>query len=257
MKNVFAKAAEEFKGRVAVITGGSDGLGKDLARELISLGCRVFFCGRDPRKGAAAARALGKAATFIQADLADVSQAQSFIAQVRQQSKSIDYLVNNAAIDPRIEFHSATIAEFDRLLAINLRSYFVVAQAALPDLMSGKGKAILNICTTNYMLGLSPFTVYNASKSGIVGFARSLARELGPSGIRVNTLSPGWIMTTKQLREHVTEKDKKELLEAQCLKRLLTPADVTPAMVFLLSSVSCGITGQNLVVDAGKVMCGA
>lgn len=257
MKNQFARSAEEFRRRVAVITGGSDGLGKDLVKELVALGCRVFFCGREPHKGYAVARALGKYATFIQTDLADVEQARSFIAEVLRQAKSIDYLVNNAAVDPRIEFRNASIDQFDRLVAINLRSYFVVAQAALPGLLLGKGKAILNICTTNYMLGLSPFTVYNASKSGIVGFSRSLARELGPEGIRVNTLSPGWIMTTKQLREHVTAADKRELLKAQCLKRLIMPADVTPAMLFLLSSASRGISGQNLVVDGGKVMCGA
>jgi NAD(P)-dependent dehydrogenase (short-subunit alcohol dehydrogenase family) len=254
MQGVFAGAAGEFRGRVAVVTGGSDGLGKDLVCRLIALGCRVFFCGRDPRKGAAVARKLGKTATFIQSDLGDPEQACAFIAEVRARASAIDYLVNNAAIDPRIEFRTATVAEFDRLIAINLRSYFVVAQAALPALEKGKGKAVLNICTTNYMLGLAPFTVYNAAKSGIIGFTRSLARELGPVGIRVNALSPGWIMTAKQLREHVQERDKRELLEAQCLKRLMVPADVTPAMLFLLSSAARGITGQNLVVDGGKVM---
>ena len=257
MKGIFAGAANEFRGRVAVVTGGSDGLGKDLVRDLASLGCRVFFCGRDQRKGAAVVRALGKSTTFIQADLADPHQAQSFIAKVTQETRAIDYLVNNAAIDPRIEFREATIEQFDRLIAINLRSCFVVSQAALPALEAGKGKAVLNICTTNYMLGLTPFTLYNAAKSGIIGFTRSLARELGSGGIRVNALSPGWIMTTKQLREHVTGKDKKELLEAQCLKRLMTPSDVTPVMLFLLSSAARGISGQNLVVDGGKVVSGS
>ncbi len=103
------------------------------------------------------------------------------------------------------------------------------------------------------MLGLAPFTVYNAAKSGIIGFSRSLARELGPLGIRVNILSPGWVMTPKQLQLHVTKKDKKDLLKAQCLPALLTEADITPATLFLLSSLARGITGQNLVVDGGKV----
>jgi NAD(P)-dependent dehydrogenase (short-subunit alcohol dehydrogenase family) len=239
VKSQFAKCAEEFRGRVAVVTGGSDGLGKDLVKELVALGCTAFFCGREMRKGRT------------------VAQSRRFIAEVLRRAGSIDYLVNNAAIDPRIEFAIASVEQFDRLVAINLRSYFVIAQAALPGLLRGRGKAVLNICTTNYMLGLSPFTVYNASKSGIVGFSRSLARELGPMGIRVNTLSPGWIMTPKQLRDHVKAADKRELLEAQCVKRLIVPADVTPAMLFLLSTASRGISGQNLVVDGGKVMCGA
>jgi NAD(P)-dependent dehydrogenase (short-subunit alcohol dehydrogenase family) len=157
-------------------------------------------------------------------------------------------------MDPRIELAAATVAQFDQLIAVNLRSYFIATQAALPLLKAGTGKAIVNICTTNYMLGLAPFTIYNASKSGIVGFTRSLARELGSFGIRANVLSPGWIMTEKQLREHVTEADKVALLEAQCLKFLLTEEHVTPATMFLLSSAARGITGQNLVVDGGKVM---
>ena len=104
------------------------------------------------------------------------------------------------------------------------------------------------------MLGLAPCTLYNAAKSALVGFTRSLARERGPIGIRVNCVSPGWIMTDKQLREHVRPQDKIDLLETQCLKFLLTEEHVTPLTLFLLSQSSGGITGQNMIVDGGKVM---
>jgi NAD(P)-dependent dehydrogenase (short-subunit alcohol dehydrogenase family) len=245
---------EEFVDKVAVVTGGSDGIGRDLVASLVKLDADVFFCGRDPDKGRAVAAELGPRARFVACDLADSTATRAFVQTAGAFKGRIDYLINNAAIDPRIAFEEATEGDFDRLIAINLKPFFTGTQTALPFLKSGEGSAIVNIITTNYMLGLAPFTLYNASKSGLVGFTRSLARELGPLGIRVNAVSPGWIMTQKQLREHVTEDDRRELLSTQCLKYLLTEQHVTPATLFLLSRSAAGITGQNLVVDGGKVM---
>jgi D-xylose 1-dehydrogenase len=247
-------SATEFRGKVAVVTGGTDGLGRHLVRTLIDFGTDVFFCGLKEPSGDALAAELGPRAHFVECDLQDPEQTRAFIQRAGQFNNSIDYLVNNAAIDPRLAFKDATVADFDRLMSINLRPFFVASQSALPFMETGSGKAIVNVSTTNYMLGLTPFTLYNAAKSGIVGFTRSLARELGPLGIRVNCVSPGWIMTEKQLREHVSEQDKKDLLQAQSLKFLLTEAQVTPLTLFLLSQASGGITGQNIVVDGGKVM---
>lgn len=246
--------ATEFAGRVVVVTGGSDGLGRDLVRALVGLGADVFFCGLTKAKGETVAATLGPRAHFIQADLSDPAAARAFVKQAAAFNGRIDHLVNNAAIDPRIEFERATVKDFDRLIATNLRPYFIVTQAALPALRRGTGRSIVNVATTNYLLGLAPFSLYNAGKSGIIGFTRSLARELGPEGIRVNTVSPGWIMTEKQLREHATARDRRELLEAQALKFLLTEEHVTPLTLFLLSQSAGGITGQNLVVDGGKFM---
>ena len=114
--------------------------------------------------------------------------------------------------------------------------------------------SIVNIGTTNWMLGLAPFTLYGAAKSGLIGFTRSLARELGRELIRANMVSPGWIMTGRQLTEFVTEQDKADLLRDQALPYLLDESCVTPAVLFLLSASAKGITGQNLIVDGGKLM---
>jgi len=245
----------QFAGRTALVTGGSDGLGLHLVESLVSLGSTVWFCGREAAKGRAVAERLGERARFEAVDLADTDASDRWINSVAAGAgASVDFLINNAATDPRIDFEHATPQDFDRLIAINLRPFFTVTHACLPLLRRGAGKSIVNLITTNYMLGLSPFTLYNASKSGIVGFTRSLARELGPDGIRVNAVSPGWIMTEKQLREHVSEKDKVDLLAAQSMKFLLGPQHVTPLTLFLLSAASMGITGQNIVVDGGKVM---
>jgi D-xylose 1-dehydrogenase len=244
----------DFTNHIAVVTGGSDGLGYDFCRALVEAGAEVYFCARNPERGHAAAERLGPHAHFIQADLADPEQITDLAGAVRAAAGRVDYLVNNVAIDDRIELDELTAEVCDRMWQVNLRSYLLTTKAFVDLLRAGEGKSLVNLCTTNYMLGLDPFTLYNATKSGIIGFTRSLARELGPEGIRANTVSPGWIMTEKQLHEHVTEPDKADLLQAQALKFLLLPEHVTPAVLFLLSSAAAAITGQNLVVDAGKFM---
>lgn len=250
----FVQASQQFRDSIALVTGGTDGIGLDIAMGLIDQHATVYVCGRDAQKGQAAqARAPGKL-HYIQTDLADTAACHALIKQINDKQGRLDYLVNNAANDTRVPFESATQDDFEAQINVNLRPMFTVTQAALPLLRQGQGKAICNLCTTNYMLGLVPFTLYNAAKSGIIGFSRSLARELGPDGIRVNVISPGWVMTEKQLKEHVNEQDKKDLLRDQCIKELLKPDDVTPAVLFLLSQLAKGVTGQNIIVDHGKVM---
>ena len=245
---------DEFKGRVAVVTGGSDGLGLAISKALCEAGCDVYFCGRNERRGGGAERVIGKRGHYVKADLASPEEISAFAAHVKKSAGRADYLVNNVAVDDRIAFDDVNAESCDRMWQVNLRSYLLMTRACVELLRAGKGKSVVNVGTTNYMLGLAPFTVYNATKSGIVGLTRSMARELGPEGIRVNMVSPGWIMTRKQLRKHVTEKDKRDLLRDQSLKFLLKESHVTPAVLFLLSSAAGAITGQNLVVDGGKVM---
>jgi len=244
----------EFSGRIAVVTGGSEGLGRDACKALCEAGCEVFTCGRRSRVGEEAVRSMGPRAHFLQADLGLPEGVQSFASWVAGSAGRVDYLVNNVAFDDRVAFSDITAEVCDRFWRVNLRSHILVTRALLDLLRAGEGKSIVNLGTTNYLLGLEPFVAYNAAKSGIVGFTRSLARELGREGIRVNMVSPGWIMTEKQLRLHVTEDDKAGLLRDQALKFLLEPRHVSPAVLFLLGSASAAITGQELVVDGGKFM---
>lgn len=244
--------AEEFAGKVALVTGGTDGLGKHLCRTLATFGAEVFFCGRREQLGRNLQAAWGANAHFVRCDLADADAARAFVAQAGEFQGHLDYLVNNAAIDPARPFEQISVEELDRVVAVDLRSQFVVTQAALPYLERGQGRAIVNLCTTNYLHGWGGATAYNAAKSGIVGFSRSLARELGPRHIRVNVVSPGWIMTARQLAEKIDEAGKRDLVATQCVKMLLTAQHVTPLTLFLLSKASGGISGQNVVVDGGK-----
>ena len=245
---------DEFKGRVAVVTGGSEGIGQDFCRVLCEVGSDVYFCSRNADRGKAVAEALGPHAHYFQTDLASPEQINAFAVHVRERAGAVDYLVNNAANDDRIAFRDITVEECDRMWKLNLRSFLLTSRAFLELILAGKGKAILNIGTCNWMVGEAPFTVYNATKSGILGFTRSLARELGHDGIRVNMLNPGWVMTEKQLRKYVTEDDKKMLLRVQSLKFLVQPYHISPVMLFFLSSAAGAVTGQNLVVDGGRVL---
>ncbi|MGO8791132.1 MAG: SDR family NAD(P)-dependent oxidoreductase [Terriglobia bacterium] len=244
----------EFSKRVAVVTGGSEGIGYDFCRALCEVGCEVYFCSRNAVKGESAAKALGTRAHYYRADVSVPDQIKAFAVHVGERAGRVDYLVNNAANDDRIKFEDLTVEECDRMWFLNLRSFLLMSRACLEILRKGEGKSIVNIGTSNYMYGLEPFTIYNATKSGILGFTRSLARELGKEGIRVNMISPGWIMTEKQLRKYVTERDKQDLLRDQCIKHLIEAKEVSPVMLFLLSSAACAVTGQNLVVDGGRYL---
>jgi len=245
--------SNDFQGRIAVVTGGTAGIGRAVVTSLAAKGAKVFFCGRSDDRGVLA-QCNGNG-HFIKADLHNPADISAFVEEALACGNGrIDYLLNNIGDDRRVTFDETTVETFDDFIAGNLRPAFAVSRAALPGLRAGQGKAIVNIGTTNWMLGLSPFTLYGASKSGLIGFTRSLARELGPESIRVNMISPGWIMTERQLRDFVTEKDKQELLRDQALPYLLTEKHVVPAIEFLFSSAAAGITGQNLIVDGGKLM---
>lgn len=252
--NQNAEYSQEFAGRVAVVTGGSDGLGFDFCRALCQAGSEVYFCARNAQRGAAAENTLGAKGHYFQADLADAGQIEAFADFVQQRAGHVDYLINNIAIDDRIPFSDLTADVCDRMWQINLRSTLLMTHACLTLLRNGAGKSVVNIGTTNWMMGQAPFTLYNATKSGLLGFTRSLARELGSEGIRANMVSPGWVMTEKQLREHVSPQDQEELLRDQALKFLLEAKHLTPCVLFLLSSAAVAVTGQNLVVDGGKLM---
>lgn len=244
----------EFRGKVALVTGGTAGLGCHLTLTLAGLGVDVFFCGRDSERGRAVERQCGGRGHYCRCDLTVPEEIAALAATVTEFNGRIDYLVNNAATDRRVGFEEVTAGEFDHFIAADLRAAVLTARAALPGLRCGEGKAMVNLGTTNYMLGLAPFTLYSSAKAGLMGFTRALARELGPEMIRVNMLSPGWIMTEKQLKLYVTEKDKADLRRDQALPFLLTEEEITPPLLFLLSAAARGITGQNLVVDGGKLM---
>ena len=162
----------------------------------------------------------------------------------------LDVLVNNAACDPRIPLADCSAAQWDDLFARNLRAMFLTAREAAPHLPDDTG-AIINFSSITFFEGPKEMSAYVATKAGAIGFTRSLARELGPRGIRVNTVCPGWIMTSRQLKMFVSAKVKAMLRREQCVPKLNTPEEVAEVVLFLASDASRAMTGQALLVDRG------
>jgi len=244
----------EFFDKTVIVTGGTAGIGRHLTLALAQRGAEVFFCGRNTEQGKMVEDQCAGRGHYCRCDVTRTEELLAFAETTLKFNGKIDYLINNVATDGRIKFEDVTPDDFESFIAADLRPAVLLTRAALPGLRAGTGKAVVNLGTTNYMLGLAPFTMYSSAKAGLLGFTRALARELGPEMIRVNMLSPGWIMTEKQLKLYVTEQDKADLLRDQALSFLLTEEQITPPLLFLLSSAANGITGQNLVVDGGKLM---
>jgi len=162
-------------------------------------------------------------------------------------------LVNNAAHDERHATEEMTEALWDGRIAVNLKHQFFCAQAVIPDMKSLGGGSIINLGSISWIIGQGGMAAYTASKSAVLGLTRSLARDFGVDGIRVNAVAPGWIMTKRQLEKWVTPEGEAKILERQCLKRKLEPAEVAKFIVFLASEEASACTNQHYIVDGGWV----
>jgi NAD(P)-dependent dehydrogenase (short-subunit alcohol dehydrogenase family) len=134
---------------------------------------------------------------------------------------------------------------------VNLKHQFFAAQAVLPDMKAAKAGVIINFGSTSWMVGQGGMAAYSASKAGVLGLTRSLARDYGPYDIRVNAIAAGWIMTERQIERWLTPESEAELMHRQCLKRKLTPDEFAKFMVFLASDEASACIGQHYVVDGG------
>src|SRR5262245_14566866 len=232
-----------------IVTGGANGIGTALVRKFHQEGATVFFCDRDLRAGRALAAELGPSAVFQPVDLTQEAQIVRWLRLVRSRAKRLHVLVNNAARDPRINLKDTTAHDWDALFATNLRAYFLMCRETVRAM--GAGSSIINLASITFHAGPAGMTAYVATKGGVLGFTRSLARELGPKGIRVNTVSPGWVMTARQLREFVTKAVKRLIRDRQCITQLIQPEEIAEVVLFLASDASRAITGQEILVDRG------
>ena len=246
-----AASYPDLKGKVVLITGGANGIGESMVRAFAAQGCQVHFCDVDEEAGKALAKDLGDSATFRKLDLRKEVSIKGWIKAIGRKHNRIDVLINNAARDPRIALGDATSRDWDDLFALNLLSMFLTLKESTPWLEQSEQGSVINFSSITVHLGPEEMTAYVATQAGIQGLTRSAARELGPKGIRVNTLSPGWIMTDRQLKEFVTPAVKRQLKKEQCLPGLLQPEQVANVALFLASQTSSGMTGQELLVDHG------
>ncbi len=239
----------DLSGRTALVTGGATGIGAAIVEALVGQGAVVFFADIDEPNGTALAARLGENCRFSRVDVTQAEQVKAWIDEVGAARGAVDVLVNNAAQDKRVKIDDLTPEEWDRLVGINLRPYFLTARAALPYLRAGS--SIVNLGSVTFNLGYSGLSAYVSSKGGIVGLTRALARELGPRGVRVNCLTPGWVMTERQLRDYVTPETMEWVKGVQSLPDLLQPEEIAQAALFLASKASSAITGQTLLADKG------
>lgn len=241
----------DLKDKTVIVTGGAGGIGEGIVRAFHAQGARVGFLDIDTVRGPKLQAELGQGALFVACDLTDIPALKAALATVRGAFGPIDILVNNAAHDERHATLEVTEAYWDGRMAVNLKHQFFAAQAVLPDMQArGKG-AIVNLGSTSWIIGQGGMPAYTASKSAVIGLTRSLARDFGPFGIRVNAVAPGWIMTERQLALWVTPETDKYINENQCLKRRLVPDDIARVVIFMCSDEAGAITNQHYVVDGG------
>jgi len=239
----------ELKDRTVLVTGGANGIGNAIVRAFHAQGAQVHFCDLDPKAGHALVAELGSSVHFSVVDLLKESPIHRWIDQVLKRSGKVDVLVNNAAKDPRIPFATMSCKQWDDLFAGNLRAYFLAAQRA--ETHMPPGSSIINLASITFHSAPTQMSAYVATKGGVLGFTRSLARELGPRRIRVNTVSPGWVMTERQLKQFVTPAVKRLIRRSQCDPDLIQPEEIASVILFLASDGARAITGQELLVDRG------
>lgn len=237
----------DLKSAAVLITGGANGIGAATVRSFRGQGARVFFCDIDVPRGKALAKESG--AHFSRVNLQNEQEICSWIRKVGGGERSIGVLVNNAANDPRIPLKGHTAKAWDDLFARNLRPMFLAAREAVPFMRARA--SIINLASITFHIAPAQMTAYVATKGGVLGFTRSLARELGPRGIRVNVVSPGWVMTERQLRDYVTPAVKRLIRRSQCVPDLIQPAEIAEVILFLASIASAAVTGQEILADRG------
>lgn len=241
-----------LNGAAVLITGGATGLGAEFVRGFVAQGARVGFVDIDADAGAALAQETG--ARFARADVRDLDTLPGTIATLADAVAPFTVLVNNAARDDRHDFAQLTPDYWRDCLATNLSHHVFAAQTVAPWMARAGGGSIINMGSISWMRGRPGMLGYTTSKAAISGMTRSLAAELGPQGIRVNSVVPGAILTDRQARLWLTPEKNAEFVEQQALKFRLEPRHITPMVLFLASSASSGATGQDFIVDAGLTL---
>jgi NAD(P)-dependent dehydrogenase (short-subunit alcohol dehydrogenase family) len=248
----------DLKGTSVFITGGGAGIGAALTEGFMQQGANVAFVQRSDCSAFLAdmQAKYGRTPLFMKCDIVDIEALQACMVQASKAHGPLTTIVNNAANDARHGLEDYTVEQWDFAMNVNLRPHYFTAQAAAKGMKQAGGGSIINFSSISYMMGNAGYASYVASKAGITGLTRALARELGGDKIRVNALMPGWVLTERQMKLWATEEGLKEHLDKQCLKEHLVEQDIVDATLFLASKTSRMVTGQALVVDGGVVVTG-
>ena len=245
-----------FSGKTALITGSSSGIGAAIAQELAAGGAKIAIHYRGNAQGAetiaATIRAKGIECAIYQADVSNVDQAANLVKQVQSDLGSLDILINNAGTTRDTLLMSMKEEDWDAVINTNLKSVYTVTRAALRGMLKNRWGRIINISSVVGLSGQAGQTNYAASKAGIIGFTKSLAREVASRNITEKAVTPGFIPTS--LTDVLTEEQRSSIISNTPIGRMGTPDEVAWAVAFLAAERSGFITGQVLTVDGGLVM---
>jgi D-xylose 1-dehydrogenase len=246
-----------LRGRAVFVTGGATGIGAEFVGQFARQGACVGFVDVLGDEAAALAASLaaelGRAPWYQVCDVTDIAALQAAIGACAAALGPVTVLINNAADDERRPIEEITEQFWDQKFQVNLRPFFFAAQAVVPGMREHGGGSIINLGSITWRAGFASVPAYSTAKAGIEGLTRSLARDLGPAGIRVNCLIPGWTMTARQLSAWVTPEAEREIERAQCLPGRLLPADIARAALWLAADDSAMCTSQTWVVDGGWI----
>jgi len=241
-------AYPSLKDKVVFITGGGSGIGATLVEEFHAQGAKVAFVSRSDESDLC-----GRLGVWFEA--CDVTDGEGFTAAIGRARKAlgpITVLINNVANDTRHKAADTDLAAWHAGLAVNLDAAFIASREAYADMKAAGGGAIVNISSINALLGPPEMITYVAAKGALNAMTKSLAREWGPDNVRVNTLSPGWIVTERQLKLWLTPEAEADWMKDVALKKRIYPTDVAQLCMFLVADDSALITGQNFVIDGGR-----
>lgn len=248
----------DLAGASVFITGGGAGIGAALTEGFLQQGSRVCFVQRSDATDFCEEmeKKTGNRPLFIPCDITDLDALRAALDTATGVHGQIEILLNNAANDQRHETLEIDESFWDSSMAINLKPYFFAAQHVIPAMRDAGRGAIINMSSIAYMMATHGYAPYIAANAGITGLTRTLAREFGPDGIRVNAIMPGMVVTERQIEKWLTPESMEAHLERQCIKRTLKPEDMVGGALFLASSASAAMTAQALVLDGGVVTTG-
>ena len=241
--------------RIAIVTGASRGIGRSIAERLAADGRHVVLVSRSEaplNDLKASIEAAGGAASVTAVDVGDSAAFGAAVEQIAAEHGRLDILVNNAGITRDNLLMRMSDEEFDEVIRVNLKSAFVACRAAARPMMKGRFGRIVNISSTSGVVGNSGQANYAAAKAGLIGFTKTLARELGGKGVTANVVAPGFIET--DMTAGLPDEIKEGVQKLQAVRRLGAAADIAAAVSYLTSDDAGFVTGQTLCVDGGMTM---
>jgi len=249
-------ADKKLTDKIALVTGGARGIGGEIAIAFARAGADVVVADLLDESAAApvlsAIEDAGRRSLFVRTDVSDAQQVQDLVAAAHAKFGRVDILVNNAGVVSQVKFDELEVAEWDRVLSINLRGVFLGCRYVLPEMLErGNGK-IINVASQIGQIGGLEMVHYSASKAGVIGLTKALAREVSARGVHVNAIAPGPILTD-MMAEETEEWAAKKLAELP-MGRFGQPEEVAPTAVFLASDDSSYFVGQTLCPNGGDVM---